>query len=56
MVYRTATGRQRLITIGRHGSPWAPDTARQEALRLLGEVARGGDPMAGRPGPNHIGS
>jgi integrase len=48
VVYRTAEGRQRLITIGRHGSPWTPDTARQEALRLLGEVARGGDPMADR--------
>ena len=46
VVYRTAEGRQRLITIGRHGSPWTPDTARQEALRLLAEVARGGDPMA----------
>ncbi len=48
VVYRTAEGRQRLITIGRQGSPWTPDTARQEALRVLGEVARGGDPMADR--------
>ena len=24
-------GRQRWITIGRHGSPWTPDTARREA-------------------------
>jgi len=28
-------GRQRFITIGRHGSPWTPDTARSEAKRLL---------------------
>lgn len=48
VVYRTAEGRQRLITVGRHGSPWTPEAARVEALRLLGEVARGGDPMADR--------
>jgi integrase len=36
--YRTADGRQRWYTIGRHGSPWTPDTARQAALRLLGEI------------------
>jgi hypothetical protein len=28
-------GRQRWLTIGRHGSPWTPDTARREALRLV---------------------
>ncbi len=48
VVYRTAEGRQRLLTIGRHGSLWTADTARAEALRLLGEVARGGDPLADR--------
>lgn len=42
--YRTAEGRQRWATIGRHGSPWTPDLARAEARRLLGEVAKGGDP------------
>ena len=31
-------GRQRIYTIGRHGSPWTPDTARDEALRLLGLI------------------
>lgn len=41
--YRLA-GRQRWVTVGRHGSPWTPDTARKEAIRLLGEVARGLDP------------
>jgi integrase len=45
--YRTAEGRQRWQTIGRHGAPWVPDTARDEARRLLGDVARGEDP-AGR--------
>jgi integrase len=44
--YRTAEGRQRWHTIGRHGSPWTPDTARDEAKRLLGSVAGGLDPAA----------
>src|SRR3954454_7277125 len=42
--YRTQEGQQRWATIGRHGSPWTPETARAEAKRLLGEVARRGDP------------
>lgn len=46
--YRTADGRQRWHTIGRHGAPWTPDTARVEARRLLGEVARGDDPAANK--------
>jgi integrase len=41
--YRIA-GRQRFLSIGRHGSPWTPDTARREAKRLLGVVAGGTDP------------
>jgi integrase len=41
--YRIA-GRQRFFTIGPHGSPWTPDTARKEARRLLGLVATGSDP------------
>src|SRR5690242_10171826 len=44
--YRTAAGRQRWFTIGRHGAPWTPDTARAEAKRLLGEVTRKVDPAA----------
>src|SRR5215469_10114088 len=28
-------GKQRFVTIGRHGAPWTPDTARKEALRIL---------------------
>ncbi len=39
-------GRQRFITIGSHGSPWTPETARQRAKALLGEVAAGRDPAA----------
>jgi hypothetical protein len=33
-------------TIGRHGSPWTPDTARSEAVRLLGEIVNGTDAAA----------
>jgi integrase len=36
--------RQRFLTIGRHGAPWTPETARKEARRLLGEIAAGRDP------------
>src|SRR5450755_1107229 len=45
--YRVA-GRQRWLTIGRHGSPWTPDMARKEAMRLRVEVARGVDPAGKR--------
>lgn len=44
--YRTEDGRQRWHTIGRHGAPWTPETARKEAKRLLGEVVKGTDPAA----------
>ena len=46
LYYRTAEGRQRWYTIGRHGAPWTPDTAREEAKRLLGDVAHKVDPAA----------
>ena len=39
-------GLQRFVTIGTHGSPWTPDTARREAKRLFGLVANGKDPQA----------
>src|ERR1700736_2717525 len=52
--YRTASGRQRWHTIGRHGAPWTPDLARAEARRVLGEVTKGADPaeekLQGRKG------
>ena len=41
-------GRQRWLTIGRHGSPWTPDNARSEAIRLLGLKAGGKDPASDR--------
>src|SRR5271168_1483883 len=46
VVYRNAEGRQRWQTIGRHGSPWTPETAREAAKRILGHVVGGGDPAA----------
>lgn len=46
--YRTEDGRQRWQTIGRHGSPWTPETARAEARRILGEVVRGADPAGAK--------
>jgi integrase len=46
LYYRTNEGRQRWYTIGRHGAPWTPDTARDEAKRLLGDVAHKADPAA----------
>ena len=30
------TAPKRRVTIGQHGSPWTPDTARDEAKRILG--------------------
>ena len=46
LLYRTVEGRQRRYTIGRHGAPWTPDTAREEATRILGQAAHGADPAA----------
>jgi integrase len=47
--YRAGTGRSaplRKLTIGRHGSPWTPETARREAKTLLGLIEDGADPAA----------
>src|SRR5262249_5583862 len=44
LMYRTLEGPQRWCTIGKYGSPWTADAARDEAKRLLYEVARGDDP------------
>lgn len=38
-------GERKRKTIGPHGSPWTPETARKEARRLLGLVATGIDPL-----------
>jgi len=36
-------GRQRWITIGDHGAPWTPQSARKEAQRIWGEIRAGID-------------
>jgi integrase len=46
LMYRTREGRQRFYTIGKLGSPWSPERARDEALKLLYEVRAGKDPAA----------
>ena len=38
-------GAQTVRSIGRHGAPWTPDTARTRARELLGVVAGGNDPF-----------
>jgi integrase len=42
-------GCQRILTIGRHGrGAWGPESARREAIRLLGLIRDGKDPAADR--------
>ncbi len=48
LVKKRVGGRQRWITIGRHGSPWTPEMARREAQKLLGDIAAGNDPSISR--------
>uniref|UniRef100_UPI00260421A8 tyrosine-type recombinase/integrase n=1 Tax=Bradyrhizobium sp. TaxID=376 RepID=UPI00260421A8 len=51
--YRTKQGRQRWYTIGRHGAPWTPETARAEAQQVLSEVAKGHDPAGNKITQRH---
>ena len=53
VLYRTKQGRPRWFTIGRHGAPWTPDMAREEAKRLLGKVASGEDPSTAKQTSRH---
>ena len=39
------SGQTRRVTIGKHGSPWTPDSARKRALELLEQVRRRIDPF-----------
>ncbi|WP_020084978.1 tyrosine-type recombinase/integrase [Hyphomicrobium zavarzinii] len=41
MLKARINGRQRWITIGRHGAPWTVETARKEAQRLWGQIHSG---------------
>ena len=47
-------GRSRRFTIGRHGSPWTPETARKRALAILGFVSQGIDPSGQQPRDKEI--
>jgi hypothetical protein len=50
VMFRTAEGRLRRLTIGRHGAPWTPDEARDRARAVLSEAAKGSDPaLRSRP-------
>ena len=55
--YRSGVGgrnaAKRRYTIGKHGSPWTPDTARTEAKRILGLVADGQDPAEEKQSVRH---
>lgn len=46
--YRLPGRVRRRFTIGPHGSPWTVETARAEALRILGLATDGEDPMRRR--------
>jgi integrase len=55
--YRYGHGRKaptRRVTIGAHGSPWTPDTARKEASRILGLVTQGHDPARAKQLANEV--
>jgi integrase len=41
-------GTQHWFTIGKHGSPWTPDAARDKAKELLGDITKGINPAARR--------
>ncbi len=41
-------GRTYWFSIGKHGSPWTPETARREARCILGKIADGNNPAAAR--------
>lgn len=43
--------RQRVITIGEHGAPWTPETARRRAQALRGRVAAHDNPVHDRAPP-----
>ena len=46
VAYRNEDGRNREFTIGKHGSPWTCDQARDKARARLHEIHNGVDPLA----------
>jgi integrase len=54
VMYRNSEGRLRRLTIGQHGSPWTPDTAREKALAVLAEAkVEERDPAAEKQSKRH---
>lgn len=53
VTYNTVGGKQRRMSLGRHG-PLTAAIARRMALRVLGEVIAGGDPMAERRAARNV--
>lgn len=47
-VHTRIRGRLKRLTIGKHGSPWTPDTARREAAKLLLAIKSGENPALER--------
>lgn len=47
-VHTRINGRLKRLTIGRHGSPWTPETARKEAARLVVAIRSGDNPAQER--------
>lgn len=47
-VHTRIDGRLKRLTIGRHGSPWTPETARKEAAKLLVGIRSGQNPARER--------
>jgi len=45
---RKVGSKTQTLTIGKYGSPWSPDAAREEARAILERVHKGGDPIAER--------
>ncbi len=43
-------GKQRWFTIGRHGQPWTPETARKRALAILADPSKGEKPKVAPAG------
>lgn len=48
--------RYRWITIGKHGDPWTPETAREKAKAILGDIANGIDPADKKAGARQAAS
>lgn len=44
--YKRGAAQQSIVTIGRHGSPWTPEGAREKARQVLSQAREGRDPAA----------